>query len=393
MTKEEEDRRAKDQARQERMAARQERMASRQREDLEAKLTDGTVATSVQAGAESIAMETPTSRNRSKAGYLPSFAGDDGAADIEAPPSNPQIVRPGAGIISPADPPLSRDMPKKDLSAVELQATLVDEEGEDQKLKGFVEEMDRRLQQQMQDLRQQQTQPQSKDLIVAIAGDADSASSAEEANRSKKRGIIVGVIVLVLVIGGGLAGFFSSQNDSNSETPLASNPTDALIVPGNPTPIPTSGPTSDPTSGPTSGPTSCNLCRRFRIVGVHTPIDGLDSFLYSNGYQELILKIDGTEVYNELVLENRWVNIGTTSKYYFEGGRDDGIVLAYKDRLNCGQDEEGSVRVYPSDWYDPLNCERFEKEFVTNAGWEPNARWKFRISVEPSDECEELKGG
>jgi hypothetical protein len=123
---------------------------------------------------------------------------------------------------------------------------------------------------------------------------------------------------------------------------------------------------------------------------VLTPVDGLDNWYTNNGYQELVLTIDGTQVWDQLVLENRWVNVATTSKYYFEGGSDDGIVLAYRDKLNCGKDEEGSIRVYPSMWYDPLICEPFEKIFVTNAGWEPNSYWRFKVRVEPSDECVEV---
>jgi hypothetical protein len=365
MTQEEEDRKAKDRAR-------QERMSSRQGEELEAKSVDGTVAsaassrsrdtvakdaarrpmssaTSVQPGAESVSMEspsTPSSRSRSKAGYAPSFADDDMAAGVEAPPlaaevpkspsgsmdstgleapptnseeedrkakdrarqermaprqaeeledasscsspranidavaknaarrpmssatsveagaesvsmeaasfvappSNSSSARPGAESASPGALPLIRDRPKKDPSAVELQATLVDDEGEDQKLKRFVEEMEGRLQQQMQDIHQQQTQPQTQDLNRVIVIDADSPSSLEEGNRSKKRGIIVGVIVLVLAIGGGLAGFFLSQKDSNNEAPLALNPADAPIVPGNPTDMPIADLSYDPPS-------------------------------------------------------------------------------------------------------------------------------------------------
>jgi hypothetical protein len=180
MTQEEEDRKAKD-------GARDERMASRQKKELEARLTGGTVAsshssprdaiaknaarrpmssaTSVQPGTESVSIKsptTPTSRSTSKDGYVPSFAGDDGAAGLEASASNLPSVRPGAESVSLADPSLCGDMLKKYPSAVELQATLVDDEGEDQKLKRFVEKMEGRLKQQMQDLHQQQTQPQTR---------------------------------------------------------------------------------------------------------------------------------------------------------------------------------------------------------------------------------------
>jgi hypothetical protein len=83
-----------------------------------------------------------------------------------------------------------------------------------------LEERERRLKQQMQDFHQQQTQPQTQGLNIGTVIDADSPSSAEEANRSKKRRIIVGVIVSVFAIGGGVAGFFSGQQVSNNE-PLA----------------------------------------------------------------------------------------------------------------------------------------------------------------------------
>jgi hypothetical protein len=210
-------------------------------------------ATSVRPGAESVSMEnprTPTSRSRSKAGYVP-------AAGLKAPPFAAADKKE-----LPTAPPLSsRDMPQKDPSAVELQGTLVEEDDENQKLKRLGE-MERRLKQQMQDLHQQQTQPQTQDPNVAMVGNADSPSSAEEGNRSKKRGIIVGAIVLVLAIGGGLAGFFLTQKDSNDETPLASNPTDAPIVPGNPTVPPViSMPTDMPIADLLYDPPSRAECR------------------------------------------------------------------------------------------------------------------------------------
>jgi outer membrane biosynthesis protein TonB len=282
--------------------SRKERMVSRQREDQEAKsrakrsMTDGSVvsigtrfgggsrhnhsrheerdtvaknaarlprstATSIEPGAESVSMESPrttSSKSRSKAGYPPSFADDDRAAGLKAPPFAAAVPNSPSG--EKGETP-SRNMLQKDLSAVELQATLVEEEGEDRKLKRLVE-MERRLKQQMQDLHQHQTQPQTQDLNAAIVGNADSPSPAEEGNRSKKRGIIVGVIVLVLAIGGGIAGFFFSQKDSNDETPLASNPTDAPTVPGNPTVPPIMSMLTDmPTADLSYDPPSRAECR------------------------------------------------------------------------------------------------------------------------------------
>lgn len=146
----------------------------------------------------------------------------------------------------------------------------------------------------------------------------------------------------------------------------------------------------------------CSPCRRVTIVKVKTPIDGPDAKEICTELsdlkglkQELQIKIDDSVVFDKSVASNRWSSVfsfndGLTRDYHAGGT---GFKLGFKDKYNCGTDEEGSVQVNPRDWYDPVKCEPYEKDFYTNVGHEANTNlWGFRIKVTSGESCVDPDG-
>lgn len=258
--------------------------------------SDASVA---RPGAESVTMDsprTPSSRNRpsSKAGYVPSHPDDDGERECLKPPP----VAKGLPLTPTGSGDYGRNqalaasrrgqtmLPENKDPDEELEAILVEEEGEDEKLKRL-EEMENRLKQQMQDLHQSQIESRAQDPnnIMAEVGNIDlgvaSADDADDAP-SKKRGMVIVLVVLIVAIAGGLAGYFLSQGGSNDDNASrgAIMPPEAPTVGGGPSspseptvPTDATNPTAPPVVELVYDPPSRAECRVMEVGEVQSLCD------------------------------------------------------------------------------------------------------------------------
>ena len=53
----------------------------------------------------------------------------------------------------------------------------------------------------------------------------------------------------------------------------------------------------------------------------------------------------------------QWSDLDEISRTYNKGGNAGGFKLGFRDKINCSNDEIGSVQIYPAEWYDPTKCE------------------------------------